>query len=279
MRVRSLLFGPAARLDFVEKFVASGADIGVLDLEDATPEAEKAAARDALVDADPGSSSLDGMLLFIRTNSIGSPHFADDVEAASAAHADGIVVPKLETDREVEDVRSAMAAAGFTGGLLCGGIESVAGLHRVVEVCGAGLDLAYFGAEDYITDIGGRRTESNEEVLYARSKMAMAGRLSGVPVLDQVVVDYLDSDLFSAEAAQARNLGFAGKLCVHPGQVALANAAFTPSEDEIAHAHRLLEAAEAAADEGAGVVSVDGMMVDAPLVERARRLLDGLDPD
>jgi len=279
MRVRSLLFGPAARLDFVEKFVASGADIGVLDLEDATPEAEKTAARDALVDADPGAGSLGGMLLFVRTNSIGSSHFADDVEAAAAAHADGIVVPKLETDREVEDVRAAMAAAGFTGGLLCGGIESVAGLHRVVEVCGAGLDLAYFGAEDYITDIGGRRTESNTEVLYARSKTAMAGRLSGVPVLDQVVVDYLDLDRFRIEAAQARDLGFAGKLCVHPGQVALANAAFSPGDDEIAHARRLIAAAEAAAAEGSGVVSVAGTMVDAPLVERARRLLDGLETD
>ena len=277
MHVRSLLFGPAARLDFVEKFVASGADIGVLDLEDATPEAEKASARDALVDADPGSTALDGMMLFVRTNSIGSSHFGDDVEAAAAAHADGIVVPKLETDREVQDVRAAMAAAGFTGGLLCGGIESVAGLHRVVEVCGAGLDLAYFGAEDFITDIGGRRTESNDEVMYARSKMALAGRLSGVPVLDQVVVDYLDAERFAAEAVQARDLGFSGKLCVHPGQVALANAAFTPSDAELAHARRLVDAAAAAAAEGSGVVAVDGMMVDAPLVERARRLLDGLE--
>ena len=144
------MFGPAARLDFVEKFVASGADIGVLDLEDATPEAEKDAARNALVTAMPGADPLESMLLFVRTNSLGTSHFADDVEAAAAAQADGIVVPKLETDREVEDVRAAMATAGFTGGMLCGGIESAAGLQRVVEVGGAGLDLAYFGAEDYV---------------------------------------------------------------------------------------------------------------------------------
>ena len=229
-----------------------------------------------MVAAAPGAASLGSMRLFVRTNSLGTPHFADDVEAAASAQVDGIVVPKLETDREVEDVRAAMAAAGFTGGLLCGGIESAAGVHRAVEVCGAGLDLAYFGAEDFVTDMGGRRTADNTEVLYARSALALAGRVAGIPVLDQVVVDFRDEARFAAEAAAARDLGFAGKLCVHPGQVPLANAAFTPSEIEIADARGLLAAVEEA---GTGVVSYEGMMVDAPLIERARRLLAQVELD
>lgn len=278
MRVRSLLFGPAARLDFVTKFVASSADVGVLDLEDATPEAEKAAARAALAEAAPGSEPLGGMLLFVRTNSVGTEHFAEDVAAAAAAQADGIVVPKLETGREIPDIREAMASVSFAGGLLCGGIESVAGVHRAVEVCGAGLDLAYFGAEDFITDIGGRRTAENTEVLYARSRVVMAGRLAGIPVLDQIVADYRDEARFAAEAAQARDLGFAGKMCIHPGQVALANAAFTPTDAEIEFARGLVAAAAEAEAAGSGVASYDGMMVDAPLIERARRLLESIDP-
>lgn len=273
MRVRSVLFGPASRVDFVEKFAAAGADIGVLDLEDATPVTAKQETRRLLADAVPGSIERGDMKLLIRTNSIGSPYFADDVEAARAAEADGIVVPKLEVDREVQDVREAMTSRGFVNAILFGGIESVAGVHRAVEICGAGIDLAYFGAEDFITDIGGSRTESNLEVLYARSRVAIAGRLANIPVVDQVVVDYNDGERFSAEASEARNLGYAGKLCIHPNQVPLANAAFTPSSDEIAWAKAVIEASDAAAREGRGVVSVKGTMVDAPIVARARHTL------
>lgn len=273
MRVQSVLFGPASRVDFVAKFAEAGADVGVLDLEDATPPMAKEDARQLLREAVPGAIERGSMKLLIRTNSIGSPHFSADVEAATAAQADGIVVPKLETDREVQDVRQAMSNRGLAAGLLCGGIESVAGVHRAVEVCGAGVDMVYFGAEDFITDMGGARTESNLEVLYARSRVAIAARLANIPALDQVVVDYTNDDRFIAEAIEAKNLGFAGKLCIHPRQVALANAAFTPTDQEIEWAHAVVSAADAAAIEGRGVVSVDGEMVDAPIVARARQLL------
>ena len=169
-----MLFGPASRVDFVAKFAEAGADIGVLDLEDATPPAAKEDARQTLRDAVPGAIERGSMKLLIRTNSIGSPHFSEDVEAATAARVDGIVVPKLETDREVQDVRQAMENRGLGAGLLCGGIESVAGVHRAVEVCGAGVDMVYFGAEDFVTDMGGGRTQSNLEVLYARSRVTIA---------------------------------------------------------------------------------------------------------
>ena len=273
MRVRSVLFGPASRVDFVQKFAAAGADVGVLDLEDATPEAGKAEARETLRSAVPGAGDRGGMTLLVRTNSIGTTHFADDVAAAAAAQVDGIIVPKLEADREVQDVREAMEAAGLGDGILCGGIESVAGVHRAIEVCGAGVDFVYFGAEDFITDIGGRRTASNTEVLYARSQVVIAARLAGIPATDQVVVDYGDSARFEREAAEARDLGYSGKLCIHPSQVALATAAFTPSEDEVAWARGLLAVAEAAEADGRGVVAYEGTMVDAPIILRARAVL------
>ena len=268
-----MLFGPAARVDFVAKFVAAGAAIGVLDLEDATPEAAKADARRVIAAAKPGTEDLDGMQLFVRTNSIGSSHFSDDVEAAREAGAQGLVVPKLETDREVEDVRAAMANRGMSEASLCAGIESVAGVHRAVEVCGAGVDLVYFGAEDFVTDMGGVRTESNTEVLYARSQVVIAARLANVPAFDQVVVDYTNAEKFRTEALEARSLGFSGKLCIHPSQVALANEAFAPTADEIEWAKKVVAAAEAGGD---GVVAVDGTMVDAPIITRARALLKNL---
>lgn len=269
-----MLFGPAQRVDFVEKFVASGTDIGVLDLEDATPEAMKAAARDAIAEARPGSAELGGMKLFVRINSLGSAHFADDLEAAAAAGAAGIVVPKLETDREVSDVRGEMVSVGMTDGLLCAGIESAAGVYRALEVAGAGADLIYFGAEDFVTDMGGVRTTDNAEVLYARSRVAIAARMAGVPALDQVVVDYGDDDRFRREAENARALGFHGKLCIHPAQVALAIDSFTPSEAEIVRARALVDAAHKAEQDGLGVISFEGTMVDAPIILRARQVLE-----
>lgn len=269
-----MLFGPAKRIDFVEKFVASGADIGVLDLEDATPEAAKAEARDVIAAARPGHSDLGSMRLMVRTNSLGSPHFAADLAAAAEAGAHGVVVPKLEIGREVADVRREMVAVGLGEALLCAGIETAAGVHRAVEVAGGGADLVYFGAEDFITDIGGVRTESNTEVLYARSHVAIGARMAGIPALDQVVVDFGDDDRFRREAALSRSLGYQGKLCIHPAQVTLANETFSPSDEEVARATALLQAAEKAEAEGLGVISFEGTMVDAPIIRRAQQVID-----
>lgn len=269
-----MLFGPAQRVDFVAKFVASGADIGVLDLEDATPESMKAEARTTIADAKPGQADLGQMRLFVRTNSLGSSHFADDLAAAAEAGAHGIVVPKLETDREVGDVRREMVSVGLGDGQLCAGIESAAGVYRAVEVAGAGADMVYFGAEDFITDVGGVRTRDNLEVLYARSRVSIAARMSGIPALDQVVVDFGDDERFRDEAEVARSLGFQGKLCIHPAQVRLATEAFSPSEAELVRARALLQAAADAESQGLGVISFEGAMVDAPIIRRAQQVVD-----
>lgn len=270
-----MLFGPANRVDFVPKFVSAGADIGVLDLEDAVAESGKQAARDAIADARPGSGELGAMALFVRVNALDTPHFADDMAAAAAANASGVIVPKLEDAEGVAHVRSAMSTHGIAA--MCAGIESAAGVHRAVEIASAGPEMLYFGAEDFITDMDGVRTESNDEVLYARSHVALAARLGKVPALDQVVVDYSNDTRFETEAAVARSLGYAGKLCIHPNQVKLANAAFSPSEDEVAWARGVLAAAGEAEANGTGVVSYEGTMVDAPILVRAQALLDRAD--
>ena len=137
----------------------------------------------------------------------------------------------------------------------------------------AGVDVAYFGAEDFVADMGGVRTAGNGEVAYARAEVALAARLAGVALLDMVVTDFGDDERFSREAAEARALGYGGKLCIHPAQVPLANAAFVPSAGEVDRARRLLAAYDAAVAEGHAAIAFEGQMVDEPLARRARALV------
>ncbi|MGD9798513.1 MAG: aldolase/citrate lyase family protein, partial [Acidimicrobiia bacterium] len=119
----------------------------------------------------------------------------------------------------------------------------------------------------------GRRTASNAEVAVARATVAMAARLAGVPAFDMITADFGHADRFTAEAAGARDLGYAGKLCIHPAQVALANAAFTPSDDEVERATRLLAAYDAAVAGGRAAVAFEGSMVDEVIARQARAVI------
>ena len=142
---------------------------------------------------------------------------------------------------------------------------------------------AYFGAEDFIADMGGVRTASSTEVVYARSRVALAARVAGVLAIDQVVTHFGDEDGFLADAARGTPLGYRGKLCIHPAQVTLANRAFSPSPEEIDRARRLLAAYEDAAARGEAAIAFEGQMVDEPLARHAarrpRRQRDARQPD
>jgi citrate lyase subunit beta/citryl-CoA lyase len=154
------------------------------------------------------------------------------------------------------------------------GLETAAGVTQARTLLEHAVATAgYFGAEDFIADMGGVRTEGNMEVQSARSQVALAGRLAGVPALDQVVTDFRNDDAFERETREARALGFRGKLCIHPRQVALANAGFLPSQAEVALARRLLEAYERASASGLAAIDFEGQMVDEPLASRARQIL------
>jgi citrate lyase subunit beta/citryl-CoA lyase len=135
----------------------------------------------------------------------------------------------------------------------------------------------YFGAEDFVADMGGVRTPGNTEVLYARSRVALAARLGAVHALDQIVADFRDDARYLTEAHEARALGYGGKLCIHPAQVSLAHQAFTPSSDEVDRASRLLAAYEDAAARGEATIDFEGEMVDEPMARRARSVLDAAD--
>jgi citrate lyase subunit beta/citryl-CoA lyase len=134
----------------------------------------------------------------------------------------------------------------------------------VDELLGAPVTAAYFGAEDYVADVGGVRTVANIEVLYARSRVALAARLAGVHALDQIVAAFDDDVRFVADAREGRAIGY-GKLCIHPRQVRLADEVFRPSPDDLAHARRLLVSYDAGVSAGQAPVVFDGQIVDEPM--------------
>jgi citrate lyase subunit beta/citryl-CoA lyase len=296
LRWRSPLFTPANRPDLIAKQARFGADIVIVDLEDGTPLGAKAEGRAGALEAVPKlRAGFDGAIM-LRVNGVtDAANFAADLDCYAALDLDGVVVPKIETVADVDALAAALAALGVADRAVVYGLESVAGVHRAAEVLthavssaertgdsaaqertggsAAGAVAAYFGAEDFIADLGGRRTRSNAEVLYARSQVAIACRIAGVVALDQVTTAIKDRERFLEEASSARDLGYSGKMCIHPGQVALAHEAFTPTPEEYDRARRLLAAYDEAQREGRGTLNFEGGMVDAPLVLQARRVL------
>jgi citrate lyase subunit beta/citryl-CoA lyase len=270
--MRSLLFAPGNRADVLTKMPRSTPSAAVIDLEDAVPPDRKSEARAVAHQVAP---SLVGQVrLFVRVNAPDTEHFAADVRDGLPPGLTGVTVPKLESAAAVDAVSAALDAAGHTGLAIAAGIETVAGVvdarsvttHPRVRWC-------YFGAEDYVADLGGVRTASNNEVATARTQVGQAARLGDVQAIDMVVADFADDDRFCREAAEARALGFTGKLCIHPAQVPLANEAFRPTDEELAWARDVDAAYREAIGRGEAAISVRGEMVDEPVARRARALL------
>jgi citrate lyase subunit beta/citryl-CoA lyase len=278
-RWRSVLFAPGNQPALVPKLRRAAPDVAVLDLEDAVPAAAKADARPIAAAgvaelAAPGPDGAPGPAVWLRVNPVRSDWFADDVAGLAELAARGlagIVVPKLETSIDMAVVSAALT--GLDLGVLAG-IETARGVADARDLLvHPGVRAAYFGAEDYVTDLGGVRTAGNAEVAHARAVVVLAARLAGVPALDIVVTDFADDARFRCEAAEARAFGYAGKLCIHPRQVPLAHEAFEPSAEEVDRARRLLAAYEEAAARGTAAIAFEGQMVDEPLAARARAVV------
>jgi len=273
IRLRSLLFAPAVKPGFVKKLPSRGADGVVVDCEDAVPPNAKEEGRTNARTLVPQITGQ-GTQVFVRVNAVPSPWFREDVARGLASGLAGMVVPKLETLEQIDEVDRVLGEAGHAELGVVAGLETALGVADArILLSHPRVTAAYFGAEDFIADMGGVRTASSTEVLYARSLVALAGRLTGVPTLDQVVTDFKNDEVFVAEGAQARAMGYRGKLCIHPQQVPLANAAFLPSSEEVEYATRLLAAYDEAATRGVAAIEFEGQMVDEPLASRARQVL------
>lgn len=279
--LRSLFFVPANRSDLHAKLPRFHADAYVLDLEDGTPAADKNNARDQLGTCIGGlrAMGLHGRLL-VRVNAPTSEHYLNDIAAALACDADGLVIPKLEDTQELfpvlHGVQRHSTRLPHPRNILAG-IESVRGVQaveRLLERCPL-LDALYFGAEDFVADLGGRRTPEGQEVLYARSRVAMAARARGVTAIDQAVIAVRDEALYKRDAEQGRNLGYRGKICLTPAQINACHGVFSPSAEEVACARRTLQVHEEAAAKGLGTVLFEGMLLeDGPMLRQARATLD-----
>lgn len=257
------LFVPATRPERFAKAAAAGADAVIIDLEDAVAHAEKAEARAGLAAA-LGAGLPGGVPLLLRINGAGTPWHADDLALAARLPLAGVVLPKAETADDL------IHASQRLGGMpLVALIESAAGLARARALAALPqVARLAFGSIDFAADLGCAHTRT--ALLAARSELVLAARLAGQegPV-DGVTTALADAALATDDAAHAAELGFAGKLLIHPSQIAPVLAGFAPSAEEIAWARRIV----AAIAEGGAVVSVDGAMVDAPVRLRAERIL------
>lgn len=266
MIARSLLFAPANRPDLFGKFPSLQADLFVLDLEDGTPQAERPRARAELAASVRSARGDHAGRLYVRINPTGTADFPDDLAAVRASGADGIVLAKAASAADI---------ALLGGGLpVIAGIESITGVVNAMEIAASpGVVAVFIGSEDFAAEMGARRTRHGLEVLYARSRVVLAARAAGVRALDQVVLDFRDDALFREDASLARDLGYDGKMCIHPRQVALANEAFTPTPAEVDHAARLVAAYASAHARGQATIDFEGRMVDGPLYKTSLAIL------
>jgi citrate lyase subunit beta/citryl-CoA lyase len=263
-----VLFVPGHATDKLAKVARVRPDAVIVDLEDAvSPDRKDAARSDAL--GALGAERPGAERVLVRINGSETPWYDADIAAVGPAIRDGVidgvVLPKYEQVKQVARLRVSVGP----NAVVIAGLESVLGVADARTLLAAdGIDATYFGAEDYIADIGGRRTQEGLEVLYARSQVVLAARLGGVATLDQVVPAVHDTEAFRADAEQAQALGYTGKVCLHPTQVTIAHEVFTPTDAEVAHAKAVLEAAQES-----GVALVDGQMIDAVHVSMAKATL------
>jgi citrate lyase subunit beta/citryl-CoA lyase len=268
---RSLLFSPGDRPELMRKGPATGTDVVVFDLEDAVAPDRKAEGREAVaaVLADPAFDP--DCEVCVRVNP--DPTVADDdLRAVAGTGVDSVMLPKAGTAEQVETLGRILDERDIDVPViaLC---ESAAGVLHAEAIAGASpVDALAFGAEDLSADIGATRTREGTEVLYAREHVVLAAAAAGVDALDTVYTDIEDTEGMAEETAFALELGYDGKMCIHPAQVPVVNDAFTPAGERVEWARRVLEAAEAAEREGRGVFRVEGEMIDAPLIARAERV-------
>lgn len=280
--MRSKLFVPGSRPELFAKALAGDADALSFDLEDSVVEARKAEARQTLRAALRGDACRgSAKRLIVRVNALDTPHFLADVQAVAQPGVDFINLPKPERPDDVVDAARALQQAAADNGVaadapirLLLNIETPRALQRAAELAAAhplvgGLQL---GLGDLFEPLGIHRREPLA-VQQVMLQLRLAAGAAGVFAYDSAFADIGDTDGYRAEAALAARLGFVGKSCIHPSQVALANDAFRPGDEQIAHALRVVAAADAALAAGTGAFVVDGRMVDRPFIDRARATL------
>ena len=282
---RSFLFVPGDSERKLARAAGSGADALILDLEDSVASSRKASAR-AMAAEYLGSADPTGPACWVRINPLDTPDALADLAAAVRARPAGIMLPKAEGPEDIVRLGHHLSALEVRDGLAADTIpilpvatetaRAVLALYRYAQAVPPRLFGLTWGAEDLSAVLGAsnyRRADGRLDATYAtvRSLALLAAKACGVAAIDTVYPDFRDTDGLTADTLSARREGFTGRLAIHPDQVAIINAAFSPSAEEVAHAKRVVAAF--AADPAAGVISLDGRMLDLPHLKQAQHLL------
>ncbi|MEY2819793.1 MAG: citrate lyase beta like [Chloroflexota bacterium] len=276
---RALLYMPGDNWKMITKSVTLGVDSICMDMEDGTAINKKAEARatiaKALQELDFGASEK-----LARINSVGSGWEQEDIEAVLPYHPDGIVIPKVESFEQVDWASRIIEDAELKNGWKVNsiriliGVETAKGILNLKEIAAhPRLDAIIFGGEDFAASIGAVRTKDAVELLYARQAVIVACAAYDLQPLDIVTIDYKDLEALKVESEFGARLGFSGKQIIHPNQVQVVQEAFTPSDEAITYARRIVETFEASQKEGKGAYSLDGKMIDMPLLKNAQKVL------
>ena len=269
--LRSVLFVPGTRPDRFAKALAAGADAVIFDLEDAVESTRKDEARRAVATflSQPAAGSVERL---VRVNAAGSPWIAGDLAwlATIESRYEGIVMPKVESPDDIAKVARKIPSRRVMPLL-----ETSKGIVRAAQIVTADAEIpaVLFGAEDLTAELGIPRTLEGREILLARSQVVLAAVSVGADPIDAVWADLGRSEHLRQDAKCARALGFTGKMAIHPDQVKIINQEFSPTGDEVTAAKKILAAEEAARARGEAVFKLDGKMVDAPIIARAKRVL------
>lgn len=276
---RSLLFVPASSPEKVVKALASAADGVIVDLEDSVATSEKDRARDTAIRLllQPHSTRV-----YLRVNPLATSYCFDDLAAAAAIQIDGIVLPKAESRSDLLTIDWALAHWEAKQGRPRGSIavmpilETARGVAAALDIAQASARVPQlmFGAVDFSLDMDVDISDESGAVAHARYAIALASRQAQIAApMDSVFTGIHEAQALKAASQRARAMGFGGKACIHPAQIAVINAVFSPSEAELQRAAEIVEAFDQAQADGHAAVSVGGAMIDYPVVEKMRRIL------
>nr|WP_320114571.1 aldolase/citrate lyase family protein [uncultured Desulfuromonas sp.] len=277
---RSLLYVPGNMPSMLQNVPLFPCDAVFIDLEDAVPLNEKDAAR-ILVSRFIACYVDRNKEVFVRINALDTPWGHDDLRQVLPSRPDGIRLPKADTPEIVERLDTLLTEMEEELGVTIGtfkvipSIESALGVINAIKIarCSSRVIALAFGAEDYTASMEIERTKGGEELFHARARVLWAAKAAGIQAIDTIFADVGDMDSFHNEVELIKNLGFTGKSLVNPRQIAVVHAVFAPKQEEINYALQVIEAIIRAREMGTGVISLDGKMVDAPVVKRAARMI------
>lgn len=277
---RSMLFFPGNSANMLLNADYLGSDSIILDLEDAVAQTEKDSARILVRNAILSLGFTKEVI--VRINPLDSPYWEKDLEQIIPAKPDMIMPTKVSGADYVQTISKKIAQIEEKCGMEIGTvkliplIETALGVEKAFEIATADprVKASFLGGEDLTADMQCKRTKEGKEIFYARSRMVMAARAAGIDVYDTPWTDVEDYDGLIEDAKFAKSLGFSGKSSISPRHVRFINEIFSPTEAEIQYAHDVFAAIEKGKAEGKGVVSLRGKMIDAPIVARARQVLE-----